>query len=255
VIHNPILQGLDVTAQISAQQLQFPQDAVHPALHRALGKGHAPQGTNHSNANDGSDLQHCALPIRSLNPKQTLSFTLMSNPPEMRPPKAPPHWDQRFLGQARVIAGWSKDPSTKVGAIAVRERRILATGYNGIPMHVQDDVHRLSNRDMRLKMTVHAEANLICYAARHGVCLNGASCYVWPLMTCSQCAAQLIQAGFIKIVIPNFVMPQRWQDSFETAKLMFIEAGVAVSSIPMSGPIEPALEGYEDELPDPLTLD
>jgi deoxycytidylate deaminase len=73
-------------------------------------------------------------------------------------------------------------------------------------------------------------------------------------MTCSQCAAQLIQAGFIKVVIPNFVMPLRWQDSFETAKLMFIEAGVAVCSIPMSGPIEPALEGYEDELPDPLTI-
>lgn len=178
----------------------------------------------------------------------------MSNPPEMRPPKAPAHWDQRFLALARNIAGWSKDPSTKVGAVAVRERRILASGYNGIPMHVHDDIHRLSNRELRLQMTVHAEANLICYAARHGVCLNGATCYVWPLMTCSQCAAQLIQAGFNKVVIPDLVMPLRWQESFETAKLMFIEAGVAVAAIPMSGPIEPALEGYEDELPHPLTL-
>ena len=179
----------------------------------------------------------------------------MSNPPELRPPKAPAHWDQRFLSMARNIAGWSKDPSTKVGAIAVRERRILASGYNGIPMHVNDDISRLSNRELRLQMTVHAEANLISYAARHGVCLNGATAYVWPLMTCSQCAAQLIQAGFIKVVIPNVVMPLRWQESFETAKLMFIEAGVAVAAIPMSGPIEPALEGYEDELPGPLSLD
>jgi dCMP deaminase len=172
----------------------------------------------------------------------------MANPPEMRPPKPPEHWDQRFLSLARTIAGWSKDPSTKVGALAVRERRILASGYNGIPMHVNDDVTRLSNRDLRLQMTVHAEANLVCYAARHGVCLNGATAYVWPLMTCSQCAAQLIQAGFIKVVIPDFVMPLRWQESFDTARVMFVEAGVAVATIPMTGPIEPALEGYEDEL-------
>lgn len=172
----------------------------------------------------------------------------MATPPEMRPPRAPAHWDQRFLGLARTVASWSKDPSTKVGACAIRERRLLASGYNGFPVHVGDDPERLDNRDLRLAMTVHAEANVIAYASRHGVCLNGSTIYVWPLMTCAQCAAQLIQAGVIRVVVPNFVEPLRWQQSFDTARQMFIEAGVAVARIPMNGPIEPALEGYSDEL-------
>lgn len=172
----------------------------------------------------------------------------MRTPPEMRPPRAPSDWHQRFLVMARTVAGWSKDPSTKVGAVAIRERRVLATGYNGLPAHVSDDLERLKNRDARLSMTVHAEANVIAYAARHGVCLNGATIYVFPLMTCNQCAAQLIQAGIIKVVVPAMVEPLRWQESFDTARLMFVEAGVAVARIPMSGPIEPALTGDEDEL-------
>lgn len=172
----------------------------------------------------------------------------MPNPAEMRPPKAPSNWDQRFLGLARVIAGWSKDPSTRVGAVVVRDRRILSMSYNGLPTHVGDDLERLQNREVRLSMTVHAEANSIAYAARHGVCLVGATIYVWPLMTCSQCAAQLIQAGVSRVVVPNFVEPIRWQESFDTARLMFCEAGVAVARIPMTGPVEPALTGDADEL-------
>lgn len=170
----------------------------------------------------------------------------MPNPPHMRAPKAPRHWDQRFLALARTIASYSKDPSTKVGAIAVRDRRVLATGYNGFPAHVGDDLERLKNRDVRLMMTVHAEANIIAFAARHGACLAGAAVYVWPLMTCHQCAAQLIQAGVIKVVVPDFVEPQRWQDSFATAKQMFSEAGVAVLRIPMEGPLDPA-QAHHDE--------
>lgn len=172
----------------------------------------------------------------------------MTTPPQLRPPKPPREWDQRFLQMARTIAGWSKDPSTKVGAVAVRERRILASGYNGLPTHVGDDPERLDNRELRLAMTVHAEANVIAYAARHGVCLNGASVYVFPLMTCSQCAAQLIQAGANRIIVPNFVEPLRWSASFDTARQMFVEAGVAVLRIPLTGTIEPALDGYADEL-------
>lgn len=175
----------------------------------------------------------------------------MANPPEMRAPRVPQNWDQRFLHMARNTAGFSKDPSTKVGSVAVRDRRVLGLSYNGLPAHVGDDMERLLNRDLRLAMTVHAEANIIAYAARHGVCLNAATIYVWPLMTCSQCAAQLIQAGINRVVVPNFVEPLRWQESFDRARLMFIEAGVAVARIPMDGPVEPALTGYEDELLQP----
>lgn len=172
----------------------------------------------------------------------------MANPPEMRPPRAPQDWDQRFLQLARTIAGWSKDPSTKVGAVCVRDRRVLASGYNGFPQDVSDHLSRLKNRDMRLMMTVHAEANVIAYAARHGVCLQGGTIYVFPLMVCNQCAAQLIQAGVNRVVVPNFVEPLRWQESFDTARQMFIEASVPVVRIPLNGIVEPALDGFEDQL-------
>lgn len=143
---------------------------------------------------------------------------------------------------ASHFAGWSKDPSTKVGAVAVRSRRILAQGYNGLPAGVSDTESRLMDRTTRLAMTVHAETNCICHAAQNGVSLIGATMYVWPLMTCSNCASMLIQSGIIKVVVPNFVEPQRWQDSFDLARTMFIEAGVSVDRIPMSGPINPMEE-------------
>ena len=161
----------------------------------------------------------------------------------VRAPKAPKHWDQRFLHAARMFAGWSKDPSTKVGAVAVRDRRILVQGYNGLPSGLTDSDTRLKNRDTRLSMTVHAEMNCIAFAARIGVCLAGATMYIWPFMACSQCAASLIQADIAQIIIPDFVEPYRWQESFDHAREMCVEAGIAVHRIPMDG----ALDGSEVE--------
>ena len=156
----------------------------------------------------------------------------------LKPPKSTPHWDQRFLYAARMFASWSKDPSTKVGAIAVRDRRILVQGYNGLPVGITDSDTRLKNRDTRLSLTVHAEMNCVAYASRNGVCLAGATMYIWPFMACSQCAAVLIQADIGKIVIPDYVEPYRWQESFDKAREMCVEAGVSVHKIPMEGDID-----------------
>ena len=103
---------------------------------------------------------------------------------------------------------------------------------------------RLKNRDTRLSMTVHAEMNCVAFAARNGVCLAGATMYVWPLMTCSQCASVLIQADIASIVVPDFVEPFRWQESFDKAREMCVEAGIAVHRIPMEG----SIDGTEEEL-------
>ena len=156
----------------------------------------------------------------------------------LKPPRAPKYWAQRFLVLASHIAGWSKDPSTKVGAIAVRDRRILAQGFNGLPVGITDSDARLQDRDTRLSMTVHAEMNCVAFAAKSGVCLAGSTMYIWPLMTCSNCASVLIQADINKIVVPDFVEPIRWQESFDRAREMFIEAGIAVHRIPIKGPLE-----------------
>ena len=58
----------------------------------------------------------------------------------------------------------------------------------------------------------------------------------------------LIQAGINKVVVPDFVEPQRWQDSFDLARSMFIEAGVSVQRLPMTGPVNP-MEDSLMELP------
>lgn len=170
----------------------------------------------------------------------------------MRPPKAPESWDQRFLTVAMHVASWSKDRSTKVGAIAVRDRRILATGYNGLPAGVLDSDERLDNRDLKLAMTIHAEQNCVSYAARNGVCLAASTFYIWPVMTCSQCAGLLIQVDAARVIVPDFVEPLRWQESFDQARQMFSEAGVSVARIPMRGPIEPATDESEGEHEAPL---
>lgn len=155
----------------------------------------------------------------------------------IRYPQIPRDWHQRFLYEAAAKAAWSKDPSTRVGAVAVRDRHIIATGYNGFPMGVNDSLDRLNNRELRLAMTVHAEANLIADAARRGACLSASTVYVYPLMTCGPCAAKLVQAGIVKVIVPELVEPQRWKSSFDIAREIFMEAGVAVERIPLEGPL------------------
>lgn len=135
-------------------------------------------------------------------------------------------WDTRFLNLAKHISEWSKDPSTQVGAVAVRERRILATGYNGFPRGVADLPGRLANRNEKLLRTVHAEANIVAQCAKHGVSLQEATVYIWPFLPCANCCTLLIQTGIQRIVTPDTPIPDRWYDSFTASIEMLKEAGV-----------------------------
>lgn len=134
-------------------------------------------------------------------------------------------WDRRFLQLAKEVSGWSKDPSTAVGAVAVRDRRILATGYNGFPRGVVDSGDRLKDRDLRLMLTAHAEANLLTHAAEAGVSLRGATVYV-TFPPCAQCAGHLVNAGVSRVVTLVQPTPERWATSFSLAEVVFEEAGV-----------------------------
>jgi dCMP deaminase len=130
-------------------------------------------------------------------------------------------WDNRFLGLAEHVAQWSRDPSTKVGAVLVdNKRRILSIGFNGFPRGVADD-ERLHDRDTKYEMVVHAEANTLLFAAAS---VEGATAYVWPLPPCSRCAALLIQAGIARVVSP--APSERWADNCGLAARLFDEAGV-----------------------------
>jgi dCMP deaminase len=137
-------------------------------------------------------------------------------------------WDLRFLRIAEEVRLWSKDPGTKVGCVLVNERRILSTGYNGFPATISDDLERYIDRDFKLSITVHAEANAILNAAKNGTKVEGSTLYV-TFPPCSQCASAVIQAGVAKVVCPDAASaPERWRSNFIAANNLFYEAGVQV---------------------------
>ena len=105
-------------------------------------------------------------------------------------------WDKRFLSLAQHIANWSKDPSTKVGAVIVdQNRRIVSTGYNGYPKGVDDTIDT-DEREIKYKKVIHAEKNAILFAKQD---LTGCTLYVTH-HPCSQCAGYILQAGISRVV-------------------------------------------------------
>ena len=135
-------------------------------------------------------------------------------------------WDIRFLEMAKLVASWSKDPSTQVGAIAVRNRNVIAQGYNGFPRGVDDHELYYLNRAIKYKRIVHAEMNAIFNAAENGVSLKGSTIYVVGLPICSDCAKGLIQAGISRVVTPQQEIPENWQESVSSSMAIFKEVGV-----------------------------
>lgn len=134
-------------------------------------------------------------------------------------------WDRRFLALAEHIAQWSKDPSTKTGAVIVdSSNRILSLGYNGFPRGVNDSPERLENREVKYKLIIHCERNALLFARGS---LNGCRLYTWPFMPCASCAAMVIQAGIIEVIAPTSDNP-RWVEDFKLAQMLFSEAGVKV---------------------------
>jgi len=135
-------------------------------------------------------------------------------------------WDLRYLQLAKFIAQWSKDPSTKTGAVIVSEDGfIISVGYNGFPVGVDDTEERLNNRDLKYKMIVHCERNALL--TTNGQAKNG-TLYTYPFMSCTPCAGMVIQAGITRIVAPVNDNP-RWQEDFKLTKQMFEEAGVEMT--------------------------
>jgi len=131
-------------------------------------------------------------------------------------------WDNNFLALANTVSMFSKDPSTKVGAVIVDEdNRVVSIGYNGFPKGVRDD-SRLENRDLKYDMIVHAEANALLFA---NAPVKGCTIYTWPFMPCSRCASLIIQAGIRRVVSVENNEP-RWQSNFRLSQEMFCEAGV-----------------------------
>ena len=137
-------------------------------------------------------------------------------------------WDTRFLGLATHISAWSKDPSSQVGAVITDGNRIVSLGYNGFAAGVEDKPERLSNRDCKLNLTIHAEENAMIFAKRD---LTGCIVYVTH-PPCPRCASKLIQEEVTRVVYisPSADFLSRWADDLKLSHEMYQEAEVEVTA-------------------------
>lgn len=116
------------------------------------------------------------------------------------PQRSRPDWDDYFMDIAFTVAERSTCDRAHVGAVLVRDRRILTTGYNGAPAGLPhcDEVGHLMVDDHCVR-TLHAEQNAIIQAALHGIGTGGATAYVTH-QPCLTCAKMLINAGIRRVV-------------------------------------------------------
>ena len=135
-------------------------------------------------------------------------------------------WDDRFIELAKFVAGWSKDPSTQVGAVIANSntKRVVSMGYNGFPAGVEDTADRLGTREIKYEMVVHAESNALLFA---GPAAEGCTLYVTPLPPCARCAVLIIQAGISRVVCPTpDKSKEPWRTQSQISETMFGESGV-----------------------------
>lgn len=140
-------------------------------------------------------------------------------------------WDDRWMAMAQLVATWSKDRSTKVGAVIVDSRNVvLSLGWNGFPRGVTDNVDTRHERPTKYLYTEHAERNAIYNAAANGTSLAGSSMYIdW--FPCTDCARAIIQSGISSVVCkenPSLDVHKKWNEDFKISKEMLEEAGVEI---------------------------
>ena len=141
-------------------------------------------------------------------------------------------WDARFMELADTISGWAScyKPDRKIGAVIVKNKRIVTTGYNGAPAGIRTCVERgeclrqklgiASGTRAELCYAVHAEQNAIIQAARLGIGIDGATLYCTH-QPCVLCAKMIVNAGIRRVVYR-----EGYPDDF--ALEMLSEGGVAL---------------------------
>lgn len=145
-------------------------------------------------------------------------------------------WDQRFMEMTRLVGSWSScyQEGRHVGAIIVKDKRVLATGYNGAPSGIVNCVERQeclrrkanvpSGTRQELCYAVHAEQNAIVQAAKYGIAIRGATLYCTH-QPCVICAKIIINAGITRVVYR-----EGYPDAFSLQ--LFREAGTIIEKFP-----------------------
>jgi len=144
--------------------------------------------------------------------------------------EARPSWDEYFMDIARAVATRATCSRRAVGAVIVKDKRILSTGYNGAPVGLRHCDHT-DGGDMiggHCARSTHAEQNAIVQAARHGTSIEGATMYCTD-HPCLSCAKLLINAGVRRVVYG-----QAYPDDLAVG--LFREAGVELDRIAERAP-------------------
>lgn len=169
-------------------------------------------------------------------------------------------WARKFFDMAQNVSVWSKDRSTKVGAIIFNPETyaMLSVGYNGFPRGVRDEakdvtmadalrnkpsdvdwrdrivtmkaaVEARHERPLKYKWTVHSELNAILNCARHGICTDHMAIALQWYPCMQPCAGAIVQAGIELVVCtaPDFNHP-RYGEEFKLTKELFDEVGMKV---------------------------
>lgn len=139
-------------------------------------------------------------------------------------------WDKRFADMADLVGSWSScyQDGRQVGAVIVKDNRILATGYNGAPSGVtsckdkgeclRKKLNIPSGTRQETCYAVHAEQNAICQAAKMGISVKGATIYVTH-QPCTICTKMIINSGINRVIYKH-----GYPDEFSVTLLK--EAGV-----------------------------
>jgi len=143
-------------------------------------------------------------------------------------------WDELFMRHVYLIASKSKDSSSKIGAVIVRDNAIISEGYNGLPRGVNDDVSVRGDKPEKYYWYEHAERNSIFHCARNGIATKDTTLYSMGC-PCSDCTRAIIQSGIKEVVIHsqwedigfnNSV--DKWSESTARSADMFMESSVSV---------------------------
>lgn len=143
--------------------------------------------------------------------------------------------DAELIQMCLYEASQSRDPDTQVGSVIVTpDRKVIATGFNRFPRGIAYTPERLHNREIKLRLMVHAEVAAICDAARRGAQLEGATLYlcatdctgmIWGGAPCTGCTTKVIEAGVARVVsLPFKPGPSKWTDDVYFARGLLDEA-------------------------------
>lgn len=145
-----------------------------------------------------------------------------------------PSWDEYFLKMAFLVAERSTCNRHHVGAVVVRDKRLLTTGYNGAAAGVRDCCELGCLRDEQniasgtrheICRAIHAEQNAIIQAGLHGINIRGSTIYCTH-SPCILCAKMLVNAGITRFVTCGAYPDESFRSLFEEAGIVFENVGV-----------------------------